>query len=66
MPTLDLVIQENHGQFNFTSPVLPPERFDLADDIYVGKIDSEAVKLLLGFGNPQATTSSQIGSSKKR
>ena len=50
MPTLDLVIQENHGQFNFTSPVLPPERFDLADDIYVGKIDSEAVKLLLGFG----------------
>jgi len=24
MPTLDLVIQENHGQFNFTSPVLPP------------------------------------------
>jgi len=52
MPTLDLVIQENHGQFNFTSPVLPPERFDLADDIYVGKIDSEAVKLLLGFGYP--------------
>ncbi len=53
MPTLDLVVQENYGRFNFSDPTMPPERFDLADDIYIGTIDRQAVKLLLDFGDPK-------------
>ena len=45
MPTHDLVIQENYGLFNFTNPVMPPERFDIADDLFIGKIDSRTAKL---------------------
>jgi hypothetical protein len=53
MPTHDLVIQENYGLFNFTNPVMPPERFDIADDLYIGKIDNRAAKIVLDFGEPK-------------
>jgi hypothetical protein len=53
MPTHDLVIQENYGLFNFTDPVMPPERFDIADDLYIGKIDGRAAKIVLDFGDPK-------------
>jgi hypothetical protein len=53
MPTHDLVIQENFGQFNISNPPMPPDRFDVADDLYIGKIDSRAVKHVLDFGDPK-------------
>lgn len=53
MPTHDLVIQENFGQFNMTDPPMPPERFDVADDLYIGKIDNKAMQIVRGFGDPR-------------
>jgi len=52
MQTSDVVIQPNHGQFKFANPVLPPDHFVLADDLYVGRIDSQAAEILLDFGDP--------------
>lgn len=54
MPTHDLVIQENYGLFNFNNPIMPPERFDIADDLYVGKIDSRTANIVLDFGEPKS------------
>src|SRR5258708_1015482 len=53
MQTLDLVVQENDGQFNFIDPPMPPKRFDIADDLYIGKIDSRAMTIVRGFGVPK-------------
>jgi hypothetical protein len=53
MPTHDLVIQENYGLFNFNNPIRPPERFDIADDLFIGKIDSRTAKIVLDFGDPK-------------
>jgi len=65
MQTLDVVIQPNDGQFNFTNPILPPDHFVLAGDLYVGKIDHQAANILLDFGDPNgyqiATRTRQCG-----
>jgi hypothetical protein len=53
MPTHDLVIQENFGQFNINNPHMPPERFDIADDLYIGKIDEPAMQIVRAFGDPK-------------
>jgi hypothetical protein len=50
--TSDMVIQPNDGLFRFTNPILPPDHFVIADDMYVGKIDDQAAKILLDFGDP--------------
>lgn len=53
MQTQDIVIQDNYGLFNFNNPIMPPARFDVADDIFIGKIDSHTAKVLLDFGQPK-------------
>jgi hypothetical protein len=53
MSTVDMVVQENFGQFNISNPVMPPDRFELADDLYVGKIDHATSKIILDFGDPK-------------
>ena len=51
--THDVVIQENFGIFNFSNPPMPPERFEIADDLYIGKVNHSVAKVVRRFGEPQ-------------
>lgn len=53
----DVVVHTNHNTFAFPNSQLlkanpPPDPFDLGNDLWIGKIDADAARIVLDLGEP--------------
>lgn len=54
----DVIIHTNHNTFGFPSSQIlqtnppPPDPFNLSDDLWIGRIDADAARIVLDLGEP--------------